>query len=394
MEEKITLANEIVSVTMHFIGCMTFFVIFQILMLGEASPLFMQAMFPLFFGITFAIRLLIKESYLIYVGLHIFLFTTLFLLPHNFLMFSEYVIYLTMLTVHGIAYWRGIKYKANTGFSLIPFTFMCFFYIYAYITHESLQMIILTIGGTIYLLLFLARLYLNGLYVLSHDKINADNMPLSQITLSNSTIIGVILFVAAISLLIADLINADSLLFTLTGGLAAVLSFIGSIIAIFFKWISCIFGGEGMFAGMADLFDKINEEANKNNIVARIIDIIFALIFIAIAIFITSRIFKIIYGFASSILKKNNLSTDTIEMITRKKKTPLIIEKLKPQKKKEPISKIRRQYKKEIEAFGKKLVLTKAMTCGDIEAQMTEAEASKLKDLKEAYEKERYFEEK
>ncbi len=394
MKEKITLSNEIVTMTMHFIGSMTFFVIIQLLMLGVAAPLYMQAMFLLFFGVTFAIRLLIKDSFAIYIGLHIFLFFTLFLLPHNYLLFVEYVVYLAMLTVHAVSYWRGIKYVANTGLTIIPFVFMCFFYIYAYLAKESFQMIVLTIGGTIYLLLFLAKLYLNGLYVLSHDKINSKNIPLTQITISNSAIIGVILLVAAITLTIADLINADSLIFTLAGAIATVVRFIGTIIFGFIKWLSSIFNGDGMFSGLTDLFDKLNEEANKDNLIARIIDIIFIVIALAISAFIISRIFKILYSAANFFLKKNTLPTDKVEMITIKKRPPFITEILKPEKKKAPKSRIRRRYKKEIEAFGKKLVLTKAMTCGDIEAQMTEAEAAKLKWLKEAYEKERYFDEK
>ena len=93
-------------------------------------------------------------------------------------------------------------------------------------------------------------------------------------------------------------------------------------------------------------------------------------------------------------LKDNILPTDRVEKIRIKDKSLIsAVSSITRRKSDEPANPIRRKYKREIKHFGSRLVLTKAMTVGQIEAQMTEKEAAGMKALKEAYEKERYRDE-
>ena len=71
----------------------------------------------------------------------------------------------------------------------------------------------------------------------------------------------------------------------------------------------------------------------------------------------------------------------------------MLVESIRSKADNEPDSRIRRRYKKTVKSFGKRLILNRSVTTGQIEAQLSKEEADKMKPLKTLYEQERYRDE-
>lgn len=394
MNNKILFANEAVTLATHFVLCMFSFVIAQILILGNPAPWYDQLIFIIYFGIAIAIRLLITSTFFIYIGLHLLLFATVYFLPINLLLTIECVILLLVLTLQSIDFWKRNGYRQNASVPWPSVMVMFGFYIYAIATHNQMLCNFIYIIGSVYLLLYLARLYLTGLYTLVNSKTNLNRLPLKQIVNTNSTLVGLIIAIIGIAILLANILNLDNTIFAIGQGLLIILRYITAGVTALFTWLENLLkgaspgGNEGN--GLAEIFSNIKP---TSSLITTILDIIFKLLQCVVFGFLLFWIFRGMYRISKKFLMSNLQSGDHVEGLVKDKKDEhvFLIEAADDMSAKMPRSKIRRQYKKAILRHKKNMVLNSSMTTNEIHNQLPPENQEDMVRLKNAYEDERYF---
>lgn len=393
MNNKILFANEAVTLTTHFVLCMFSFVVAQILILGNPAPWYEQLIFIVYFGIAIAIRLLITSTFFIYMGLHLVLFGTIFFLPINLLLTIESFILLLILTLQSIDFWKRNGYRQNASVPWPSVMTMFGFYIYAIATHHQMLCNFIYIIGSVYLLLYLARLYLTGLYELANSKTNIKCLPLKQIVRTNSILVGLIITIIGIAIVLANIFNLDNVILNIGQGLLVILRYVIAGIIAVFTWLGNLLKGASPGSNDADgLFEIFSGIRPKTSLLTVILDIIFKFLQCVVFGFLLFWIFRGMYRIARKFLMKNLQSGDHVEGLVGNKRDDLVflVESAEDMPPKMPRSKIRRQYKRAILRHKKDMVLKSSMTTNEIHNRLSAVEQERMQKLKSAYEEERY----
>lgn len=393
MTSKISFYNEIVSTLMNFLAGITFFWTAQIVVLGGLSALYIQVLFLVCYISVIAIRHFINGNFLIYMIAHFTLYLTLLTIPVLNVMFIIFAAYLIIMTGWSVSYWRGNDFKKNGDIPWLPVTLLCISYIYAFVSHHNLLKNYIFVVGCIYLLLFIIRLYIKGLYDLSGSRLFHRQLPLIQIIRTNSYMIGALVIIMALSMILANIINLDDLLYIIGDFLVAMLRVLIKGLFMFLTWIADLFKNADIM-DIGSILDALGEEVKEEGLVSKILNFIWALFKIGITLLFIYYVGRRMNIKIRQYLKDNNLPMDKVEHIRiRENGLKMVTGTIARSRSNEPDSRIRRRYKRAVLKFGKRLVLTKSMTVGQIEAQMTEKEAEDMRGLKEAYEQERYHDE-
>lgn len=197
----------------------------------------------------------------------------------------------------------------------------------------------------------------------------------------------------AISMILANIINLDDLLYIIGDFLVAVLRVLIKGLFVILTWIADLFKNADIM-DIGSILDALGEEVKEEGLVSKILNFIWALFKIGITLLFIYYVGRGMNIKIRQYLKDNNLPMDKVEHIRiRENGLKMVTGTIARSRSNEPDSRIRRRYKRAVLKFGKRLVLTKSMTVGQIEAQMTEKEAEDMRGLKEAYEQERYHDE-
>ena len=393
MQSRLMNYNEIVSVVMHFLAAITFFLVVQIVIAGELSSLYVHMLFVMCFMAVIGIRLFINGNFLIYMIAHFTLYLTLFTIPLQSVMFIVFAVYLVALTVWSVSYWKGNELADNGRVPWATIILFAISYIYSFVSHHEVLRNYLLVTGCVYMLLFLLRFYIKGLYDLANNQLLHKQLPLSQIAKSNSYLVGMLFVVITFAMLLAAAIKMDDLLYVIGDALIVVLRILIKGFFIILAWIADMLKNMG-FDDIGSLWDALGKAVMEENAGSKLIRMILAFIKIAITV-----LFLIWVGRGMNIklrqfLNDNTLPTDRVERIrVREKGLQMLTDRIVRKRTSEPRSPIRRSYIKAVRHFGKRLVLNKSVTTGQIEEQLTFEEAEKMRPLKEAYEQERYKDE-
>ncbi len=393
MVSKISYCSEIIMNIMSFMAAITFFFVVQMIVLGGLGPLFIQGLFVLSFAAVIVIRLLINGNFIIYMAAHLTLFLTLAAIPVRSIIFIVFAIYLIVLTIRSVSYWKNNGMKKEVEIPWLTVGLFVISYIYAYVTHHNLLTDYLLVVGSLYLLLYMVRLYLKGIADIAGNRLFYKQLPLSQIVKTNSFMVGGVVVITALAMFLAVLIDADDLIYVIGDGLIVIIRVFLKGFFVVLTWIADLFKNVD-YTGIEQLWEELGNVVTKEGLVSKIIRLILAALKILITVLFLLWVGKGMNNKIRNYLKDNILPTDRVEKIRIKDKSLIsAVSSITRRKSDEPANPIRRKYKREIKHFGSRLVLTKAMTVGQIEAQMTEKEAAGMKALKEAYEKERYRDE-
>ena len=393
MVSKISYCSEIIMNIMSFMAAITFFFVVQMIVLGGLGPLFIQGLFVLSFAAVIVIRLLINGNFIIYMAAHLTLFLTLAAIPVRSIIFIVFAIYLIVLTIRSVSYWKNNGMKKEVEIPWLTVGLFVISYIYAYVTHHNLLTDYLLVVGSLYLLLYMVRLYLKGIADIAGNRLFYKQLPLSQIVKTNSFMVGGVVVITALAMFLAVLIDADDLIYVIGDGLIVIIRVLLKGFFVVLTWIADLFKNVD-YTGIEQLWEELGNVVTKEGLVSKIIRLILAALKILITVLFLLWVGKGMNNKIRNYLKDNILPTDRVEKIRIKDKSLIsAVSSITRRKSDEPANPIRRKYKREIKHFGSRLVLTKAMTVGQIEAQMTEKEAAGMKALKEAYEKERYRDE-
>lgn len=398
MNRKILYVNEGITLANHFVLCMFFFVVAQVLLLGNPEPWYYQLLFFVYLAFAVAIRLLITDTFFIFLGLHIFLFCSVYFIPMNLLLTIECTIYLFILTCQSISFWKRNGYRQNTSLPWPSLLAMFCFYIYAIFTHQENLCLIIYIMGTVYLLLYLAKLYTTGLYEMATSKISVSRLPLAQIVKTNSSIVGLIIGIIAIAILLANIFNLDETIYTIIKCFLVLLHYISAGIAAFFSWIYNLLsaGGSGATQASASLSEVFANLRPSASLLATIIEIIFYIFQCIVFGLLIFWIFRGMYRMIRLFLMRNLQTDDTVEGLAATKRDDLVfvITETEPLPEKAPRSRVRRRYKKAVQKHAKDIALHAALTTNEIAERLPERERIKMEQLKASYEAARYYNDK
>lgn len=377
---------------------MFFFVVAQVLFLGNPAPWYYQLLFFAYLAFAVAIRLLITDTFFIFLGLHIFLFCSVYLIPMNLLLTIECSVYLFILTCQSISFWRRNGYRQNTSLPWPSLFAMFCFYIYAIFTHREHLCTIIYIMGIVYLLLYLAKLYTTGLYEMATSKISVRRLPLTQIVKTNSSIVGLIIGIIAIAIMLANIFNLDETIYTIIKCFLIVLHYISAGIAAFFSWIYNLLspGASETRQDAAALSEVFANLKPSTSLLATIIEIIFYIFQCIVFGLLIFWIFRGMYRMIRLFLMRNLQTDDTVEGLACTKRDDLafVITEAKPLPEKTPRSRIRRRYKKAVQKHAKDIALHPALTTNEIAGRLPERERIKMEQLKASYEAARYYNDK
>ena len=398
VNRKILYVNEGITLANHFVLCMFFFVVAQVLLLGDSEPWYYQLLFFVYLAFAVAIRLLITDTFFIFLGLHIFLFCSVYFIPMNLLLTIECTIYLFILTCQSISFWKQNGYRQNTSLPWPSLLAMFCFYIYAIFTHREHLCLIIYIMGTVYLLLYLAKLYTTGLYKMATSKISVSRLPLAQIVKTNSSIVGLIIGIIAITILLANIFNLDETIHTIVKCFLILLHYISAGIAAFFSWIyNLLFSGASESrqaqSSLAEVFANLKPSTSLLATIIEIIFYIFQCIVFGLLIF---WIIRGMYRMIKLFLMRNLQTDDTVEGLSATKRDDLVfvITETEPLPEKTPRSRVRRRYKKAVQKHAKDIALHAALTTNEIAERLPERERIKMEQLKASYEAARYYNDK
>lgn len=398
VNRKILYVNEGITLANQFVLCMFFFVVAQVLVLESPAPWYYQLLFFAYLAFAVAIRLLITDTFFIFLGLHIFLFFSVYFIPMNLLLTIECIIYLFILTCQSISFWRQNGYRQNTSLPWPSLLFMFCFYLYAIFTHRENLCLIIYIMGIVYLLLYLAKLYTTGLYEMATSKINVRRLPLAQIVKTNSSIVGLIIGIIAIAILLANVFNLDETIYTIGKCLLILLHYISAGIAAFFSWIYNLLSAgtpetRQAAASLAEVYANLKPSASLLATIIEIIFYIFQCIVFGLLIF---WIFRGMYRMIRLFLMRNLQTDDAVEGLVSTKRDDLafVISAAESLPKKAPRSRIRRRYKKAVQKHAKDIALHAALTTNEIAERLPERERIKMEQLKASYEAARYYNDK
>lgn len=393
MSAKISVYNEIISSVMHFIAGITFFLTAQIMILGGLAAFYVQLLFVICYIAVILIRHFINGNFLIYMLAHGTLYVTLLVIPVSSVMFILFAVFLAILTAWSVSYWRHNGTGNTAAVPWLSVTILCISYIYAFVTHHDLLKNFILVVGSLYILLFMVKFYLKGLSDISGNRLYHKRLPLKQIIKTNSYMIGILIVIMALSMILANIINLDNLLYVIGDFLLAVIRFLIKGLFIVLTWIADLFKNADIM-DIGSVLDALGKEVEEEGLVSKILDFLWAVIKITLTLLFILYVTKNMNSKIRQYLKDNTLSTDKAEfMKMRENGLKMAVSNIVRNSTEEPKSRIRRRYKKAILKFGKRLVLTKSMTVGQIEAQMTDKEAESMKSLKRAYEQERYMDE-
>lgn len=393
MSAKISIYNEIISSVMHFIAGITFFLTAQIMILGGLAAFYVQLLFVICYIAVILIRHFINGNFLIYMLAHGTLYVTLLVIPVSSVMFILFAVFLAILTAWSVSYWRHNGTGNTAAVPWLSVTILCISYIYAFVTHHDLLKIFILVVGCVYMLLFMVKFYLKGVYDISGNRLYHKQLPLKQIIKTNSYMIGILIVIMALSMILANIINLDNLLYDIGDFLLAVIRFLIKGLFIVLTWIADLFKNADIM-DIGSVLDALGKEVEEEGLVSKILDFLWAVIKITLTLLFILYVTKNMNSKIRQYLKDNTLSTDKAEfMKMRENGLKMAVSNIMRNSTEEPKSKIRRRYKRAILKFGKRLVLTKSMTVGQIEAQMTDKEAESMEPLKKAYEQERYMDE-
>ena len=393
MSAKISVYNEIISSVMHFIAGITFFLTAQIMILGGLAAFYVQLLFVICYIAVILIRHFINGNFLIYMLAHGTLYVTLLVIPVSSVMFILFAVFLAILTAWSVSYWRHNGTGNTAAVPWLSVTILCISYIYAFVTHHDLLKNFILVVGSLYILLFMVKFYLKGLSDISGNRLYHKRLPLKQIIKTNSYMIGILIVIMALSMILANIINLDNLLYVIGDFLLAVIRFLIKGLFIVLTWIADLFKNADIM-DIGSVLDALGKEVEEEGLVSKILDFLWAVIKITLTLLFILYVTKNMNSKIRQYLKDNTLSTDKAEfMKMRENGLKMAVSNIVRNSTEEPKSRIRRRYKKAILKFGIRLVLTKSMTVGQIEAQMTDKEAESMKSLKRAYEQERYMDE-
>ncbi len=395
MNSKILYVNEGITLANQFVLCMFFFIVAQTLLLGAPVPWYYQILFLIFLLFTVAIRLLITSTFIIYLGLHIVLLVSVYMIPMNNLLRLESTLYLIILTCQSVDFWKRNGYKQNSSLPWPSLLAMLCFYIYGIATHREQLCSIINVIGSVYLLLYLVKLYVTGLYELVNSKTNVSRLPLTQIVKTNSLIIGVILFVITIAVLLANIFNMDQALFTIGKCLLIVFHYIYAGIGAFLSWLYHLLFKGNPSPGQApeplrEIFANLKPNASLLGTILEILFYIFQCLVLGIIVF---WIFRGAYRLVKRFLTGNMQSGDIVEGLSCQKKDDLVFvtEQIRGLPFKLPLSKIRRKYKRAVLKHKKEIDLKPSLTTDEIAALLSEKEREQMQKLKASYEAVRYY---
>ncbi len=393
MQNKIRFATETVNLCSQFVLCMFFFVLVQVWILEQPAAWYVHLTFLCLLLLAIAIRYLITDNLLIYIGLHLLLFLTPLFLPMNNLLVIETVIYLILITIQSLHYWKHNGYHYNTSVPWFPFLLMCVFYIYAIVEHNATLKIIIYIFGVAYLLLYLAKLYLIGLLGFSQSKATNSSVPLTRITKINSILVGFTLGVIAITILFSAIFNVDHIIYDIGKGLLFLITMIAKLVSAFIGWLVQFFPGpsEGReeAVGNWEPFQHLPMEENWITILLNVLMQVTQLTIMMILLFL---VFRGIYRMLHQFLLQNLLSDDITETLTcnhdisDSDTTDAITE----QKDSRKLSRIRKKYKRAILKHKNTISLHASMTTNEIHNQLSDTDQRNMVALKQSYENERY----
>ena len=389
MQQKIAHYSEIISVIMHFMAAITFFVVVQIVISGELSPFYIHILFVMCFFAVIGIRLFINGNFLIYMIAHFTLYLTLLTIPIQSVMFIVFAVYLIALTMWSVSYWKTGEVSGSGQIPWVTITLFVLSYIYSFVSHHDILKNYLLVTGYVYLLLFLLGFYLKGAYDLSGNRLMHKQLPLAQIIKTNSYMIGVLLAITALAMILANVIDMDNLLYVIGDGIIAILRVLIKGFFIILTWFANLLKNMG-FGDMESLWDALGKAVTEDNTGSRILNMIFSVIKIGLTVLFLMWVGRGLNIRIRRYLNDNTLPMDRVERIRSKDNgLKMIVESIVNKKSNEPVSPIRRKYKKAVRG----LVLNKSVTTGQIEAQLTRVEADDMRPLKEAYERERYKDE-
>ena len=393
MQLKLMCYNEIVSVIMHFITAITFFLVVQIVIAGELSPFYVHLLFVVCFMAVIGIRLYINGNFLIYMIAHFTLYLTLFAIPIDSVMFIVFAVYLVALTAWSVSYWKGRTIDESGRIPWVPIVIFVISYIYSFVSHHEVLRSYLLVIGCVYMLLFLVRFYLRGLYDLANNQLLHKRLPLMQIIRSNSYLVGMVLLIIILAMVIAAAINADDLLYVIADAFIVLLRVLIKGLFAILTWFANLFRNADVM-DLGSLWDALGKALLEENAGSKLLNMILAIIKIAITVLFLIWVVRGMNIRIRSFLKDNNLPTDRVERIRVKERgLEMLVERIRGKTTNEPDSRIRRRYKKAVKSFGKRLILNRSVTTGQIEAQLSKEEADKMKPLKTLYERERYRDE-
>ncbi len=243
---------------------------------------------------------------------------------------------------------------------------------------------------------YMIGMYLEGLerYVVTNRNISG--IPMKQIVSVNSVMVSGIMLFIVIMVGLSDILGFPDIVAGFFKSVAMLLKIVFLFLGVL---LNLFFGFFGLDIVPADKnVQKINEITQNNNIIVMIIEFIMML---ALTAFVLYVVYGVVKFFIKLILKRQNLKYDLTEDLKDLNKKKV---EVKESTRKEPLfgrltpeGRIRDLYKKKVLSYRKYFLPDKGDTTGDIRKAMlratsesTEAEAEKIKNLTELYNKVRY----
>ena len=319
MQAKLAFYNELVSVIMYFIAAITFFFVVQIMIAGELSPFYVHVLFVVCFASVIGIRHFINGNFLIYMAAHFTLFATLIAIPVQSVMFIVFAVYLISMTFWSVSYWKKPQAEADGNIPWVSVTLFIISYIYAFVSHHDVLKNYLLVTGSLYLLLFLVRYYLKGIYDLSNNRLISKRLPMMQIIRSDTYLFGILLAITAITMVMANLIDLDNLLYVIGDGLISILRVLIKSFFIILTWIADLISNVNA-DGLESLWDELSKAFMEEETGSKLLNMILSMVKIAVTVLFLLWILRGMNIKIRQFLKDNTLPMDRVERIRKKEK--------------------------------------------------------------------------
>ena len=167
-----------------------------------------------------------------------------------------------------------------------------------------------------------------------------------QIIRSDTYLFGILLAITAITMVMANLIDLDNLLYVIGDGLISILRVLIKSFFIILTWIADLISNVNA-DGLESLWDELSKAFMEEETGSKLLNMILSMVKIAVTVLFLLWILRGMNIKIRQFLKDNTLPMDRVERIRKKEKgLNVFAENIVKRKNKEPQSPIRRKYKK------------------------------------------------
>ncbi len=339
--------------------------------------------------ISYFMRELVYKPILVVIY-HIILMAVIYFIPLD-------AFYNNMCIIAAFAYLIGATNYVRHSFKLrpvddIPYgTFLLMLCMYAYgvyVKNEAFMKLVYIVL-VICFILYILMIYIDGLTLYVKSVKDVKGLPLKRIILSNSILIGTILFIVLIVVFFVSFLNFDWLLVSFGKLLVAIAKLIASFFALLFAILTKLFSGGSYNEQLEDVAENYNNVVD-NSLWANAFDLILK---IGLAVLCCYAIYNIGKSIVKFCLLKRNMASDIVESIETEGsyKKGLFVSNLREEKKeKKVIGKARKIYKKKVESFRKEYIPKNYETAKEISEGIYKTDGSDISSLTSLYERVRY----